>query len=152
MGIEVNGHDCTINTQLFEFMSNLRTNASGHQFTQNQSTSSGPTLTSQNGNDKKSSLNDQDLHTHGLNVTSSIENLEKVWNLKEREKNLQYLRYHGGVAMGRSVRPLVRNMIVRSQSYVMNRKKILVVGAGGVGKMSIWPDAKAYGIDVSILD
>ena len=47
-----------------------------------------------------------------------------------------------------SVSPLVDTMVYRSQKFVLQGKTIAVVGAGGMSKRFIWPEAMHYGIKV----
>ncbi|KAL4216930.1 Carnosine synthase 1 [Mactra antiquata] len=156
VGIEVNGHDCTINTQLFDFMANLYQNASGHR-------SSPSKRNHHERHDIDVTKIDQTLGNISIipqSMSSGLDSSdgsmcgghERKVNIDERERTVQELRYNSGAGVGETVRPLIRNMIKRSQYYIMQEKRILVVGAGGVSKMKIWPDAREYGIKVILVD
>ena len=49
---------------------------------------------------------------------------------------------------GRAVGALVRNMLHRSQRYLLAGKTALVVGAGGFSKRHLWRDARDFGVKV----
>lgn len=53
---------------------------------------------------------------------------------------------------GETLRPLIQNMIKRSQMFAMKDKTVLVVGAGGFSKRFIWDGFKDYGIKVCHFD
>lgn len=105
VAIEINGHDCTINCQVYDSVVDLV---------------------------KYSPITG--------NPTSSFLTVEEVPTLE---------RYNSDKVRGRSVRPLVRTMVARSQRHLLRGKKLLVIGAGGVGKSDAVKCASDMGINVS---
>ncbi|XP_064614479.1 carnosine synthase 1-like [Liolophura sinensis] len=53
---------------------------------------------------------------------------------------------------GEAVRPLLATMLTRSLKYILAEKRILVLGAGLVGKTFVWNTARDCGIKVHLID
>ncbi|XP_064614477.1 carnosine synthase 1-like [Liolophura sinensis] len=53
---------------------------------------------------------------------------------------------------GEAVRPLLATMLTRSLKYVLAERRILVLGAGFVGKTFVWDMARDCGIKVHLID
>lgn len=146
VGIEANSHDCTINTQLYDFMINL-----------------GERMLIQRKPEKNIWAETYDTCRAPMDYTESKANMsgeradpcltfysaDMNVNCTGSKIDIQQSRYYCGDSIGQSVRPFVRNMIKRSQLYVMKGKQIVVIGGGGISKRNIWPDAAEYGLKVN---
>ncbi|XP_060602022.1 carnosine synthase 1-like isoform X2 [Ruditapes philippinarum] len=143
VGIEVNSHDCTINTQLYDFMMNL-----GESMLVSNKTNSCPRPTEKKNEPELIPLiSDIYIDGDGKSNERTEDHLKS-----NRKANLLESRYYHGNTVGKSVRPLVRNMIVRSQQYMVRGKQIIVIGGGGYSKRNIWTDAEKYGIHITLVD
>ncbi|XP_053385384.1 carnosine synthase 1-like isoform X2 [Mercenaria mercenaria] len=154
VGIEVNSHDCTINTQLYDFMMSLGENT---LMKRKEKTSTSPMGNVNNTKDKgyvpSQFPDNRDSKGSEFTGGNGAEFTDKQGGIvASLSSTIQKSRYYSGKTMGRSVRPFVRNMISRSQRYMMKGKQVVVIGGGGYSKRNIWPDAQDYGIKIVLVD
>jgi hypothetical protein len=163
VGIEVNSHDCTINTQIFDFIMATGQRMLPQMYNRSVHVGANPPKCANPEEEDVQELasltskvqidSEKDLDT-ALDNKESDSVLHPVLGymskaLQTRRVRIQETRYYCGDLMGMSVRPFVRTMISRSQRYLIVGKKMLVIGAGGLSKKKIWPDAAAYGVKVN---
>jgi len=66
--------------------------------------------------------------------------------------NNQIFEFINPEMSGEAVRPVVYNMLNRSIKYIMQGKRVLVIGGGGESKRFIWEAAQEYNIEVYLVE
>lgn len=163
VGIEVNSHDCTINTQIFDFINHFGRTMLPQMYGRSVHPGMNPPKCMPEEEIEEVSLHMKKLETDSEKDLDTMDNKETEMvhhpvlgymskALQQRRVRIQETRYYCGDIIGMSIRPFVRTMITRSQRYLIVGKKMLVIGAGGISKKKIWPDAAAYGVKLYMVD